>query len=356
MAKHKNLHTAKAVKNDEFYTRYEDIQDEVFCYKDFFEGKTVLCNCDDPLESNFTKYFILRFRFLKLKKLICTFYDINGKAAYVFTYEGQDINNDGIINEEDINEMVKMQAFRHRLVDDMGFDFEHKEECWAKGIYGSGDFRSQHCIEYLKMADVVVTNPPFSLWHQYIKQLIDYNKKFLVIGNLTLVGRKEIFPFLNNNYMWTGKHNVTKFIQPNKEIKGVASRWFTNIGMPKTSQFIDLYKKYDENNYIKYGNFDAIEISLVQDIPYDYDGIMAVPVSIIDNFNPLQFEIIGVNTDNSQLKELGSKPMGQKIIDFMHSQGNFSHVTKNSVELYYITKEGKFKRAFERLLIRKRTA
>lgn len=312
MAKNGNLHSAKSAKNDEFYTRYEDIEKEVYNYREFFEGKTVLCNCDDPLESNFTKYFILNFRFLKLKKLICTFYDINGKAAYVFVYEGQDINGDGVINGQDIDEMVKMQAFRHALVDDYGFDFENKEESWKKGLYGSGDFRSQHCIEYLKMADVVVTNPPFSLFREYIAQLMKYGKKFLIIGNGNAVMCKEIFPLVKDNKLWLGvskgissKGGSMQFKVPNtydgkfthfeegdKYAEIGMACWFTNIEHKKRNTPLDLYKEYSSEKYPKYDNYDAIE-SKTDDIPVNYNGVIGVPITFLDKYCPAQFEILG---------------------------------------------------------------
>ena len=313
MANNGNLHSAKSAKNDEFYTRYEDIEKEVYNYRDFFEGKTVLCNCDDPLESNFTKYFILNFRFLKLKKLICTFYDINGKAAYVFVYEGQDINGDGVINGQDIDEMVKMQAFRHRLVDDYGFDFENKEESWKKGLYGSGDFRSQHCIEYLKMADVVVTNPPFSLFREYVAQLMEYGKKFIVIGNMNAITYKEIFTLIKDNKLWLGVGGIKdmSFMVPSYyELRETRSWidengqnwrslgngcWFTNIEHKKRNTPIDLYKKYSEEDYPKYDNYDAIETGKVDNIPCDYDGVMGVPITFLDKYCPKQFEIVGLD-------------------------------------------------------------
>lgn len=321
MAKNGNLHSAKSAKNDEFYTRYEDIEKEVYNYREFFEGKTVLCNCDDPLESNFTKYFILNFRFLKLKKLICTFYDINGKAAYVFAYEGQDINGDGVINGQDIDEMVKMQAFRHALVDDYGFDFENKEESWKKGLYGSGDFRSQHCIEYLKMADVVVTNPPFSLFREYVAQLMEYGKKFLIIGNGNAVTYKEIFPLIKNNQLWLGasKGIGGKFLFKTTEdyegkfvsiIDGIHiaqvnnACWFTNIEHKKRNTPIDLYKEYSPEKYPKYDNYNAID-SKTDDIPIDYDGVIGVPITFLDKYCPEQFEIIGWSRHNKDCMDGG---------------------------------------------------
>lgn len=307
-----NLHTAKVSKNDEFYTQYEDIANEIKYYKKHFEGKTVLCNCDDPLESNFTKYFILNFHQLKLKKLICTFYDINNtKLAFAFEYYGEDVNNDGIISEEDIRIIRESGASRTILVDDKGFNFEEKEKCWSKGIYGSGDFRSKNVIDYLKESDIVVTNPPFSLFREYVKQLMDYNKKFIIIGNINAVTYKEIFPLIKENKLWIGysiHSGDRKFYVPNNyklnaatcgidddgkrfiNVKGV--RWFTNIEHSKRYEPLDLYEEYNPINYPKYDNYDAIEVSKTSNIPCNYEGVIGVPITFLDKYCPNQFEII----------------------------------------------------------------
>ena len=350
MAKHENLHSAKAAKNDEFYTRYEDIEKELYNYRDFFEGKTVLCNCDDPLESNFTKYFILNFRFLKLKKLICTFYDINGKAAYVFVYEGQDINGDGVINGQDIDEMVKMQAFRHALVDDYGFDFENKEESWKKGLYGSGDFRSQHCIEYLKMADVVVTNPPFSLFREYVAQLMEYGKKFIIIGNSNSISYKDIFTAIKENKLWLGINSVHQFRKPDGNMQTFGNIcWFTNVEHKKRNTPIDLYKSYSEENYPNYYNFNAIEVGDVKSIPSDYNGIMGVPITFLGKYCPKQFEIIGLGIANLGIK-CGVRPYEPE-----HKEYRKNVQKRGTVDgdLYMLDSEGHPVVPYARVLIRK---
>ena len=315
MAKNNNLHAAKTAKNDEFYTQLVDIENELQHYQDFFKDKVVMCNCDDPLESNFTKYFILNFHHLGLKKLISTFYDINGGKAFVFEYEGQDMNNDGIINMDDIKIITTSGLFRTPLSDDDGFDIENKDECWGNGIYGSGDFRSKNVISYLKQADVVVTNPPFSLFRDYMKQLIDYNKKFLIIGNGNAVTYKEIFPYIKNNQIWYGVTmygcQQSIFIIPNttkdtnskyrfcdgkmqySTIVNTAA-WFTNIPHKKRSTPLDLYKRYNSTDYPKYDNYDAIEVSKVVEIPEDYNGVMGVPISFLGKYCPTQFEIVGL--------------------------------------------------------------
>ena len=315
--KNTNLHSAKREKNDEFYTQLADIEKEMKHYKEFFNGKVVFCNCDDPLESNFTKYFILNFHHLGLKKLICTFYDINGRTAFAFEYDGTDLNNDGIINEKDIEIIRQSGACRTILVDDEGFDLSKKDECWSKGIYGSGDFRSKNVIDYLKESDVVVTNPPFSLFREYVAQLMEYGKKFIILGNMNAITYKEIFPYIKNNELWLGCRTLgTDFffnvpedykdeLMSTKtqgggwkiidgEVMGrVASAcWFTNIPHKKRNSPLTLYKAYSAEKYPKYDNYNAIEVSRVTEIPVDYDGVMGVPITFLDKYCPNQFEII----------------------------------------------------------------
>ena len=312
--KNANLHSAKRDKNDEFYTQLADIEKEMKHYKEFFNGKVVFCNCDDPLESNFTKYFILNFHHLGLKKLICTFYDINGRTAFAFEYDGTDLNNDGIVNEKDIEIIRQSGACRTILVDDEGFDLSKKDECWSKGIYGSGDFRSKNVIDYLKESDVVVTNPPFSLFREYVAQLMEYKKKFVIVGNGNAVTYKEIFPYIKNNELWIGASKGIggkfSFIVPNDydnkfvyEENGVklgqvnSACWFTNISHTKRNTPLDLYKKYSADKYPKYDNYDAIE-SKTAEIPIDYDGVIGVPITFLDKYCPTQFEIVGWSRHN----------------------------------------------------------
>ena len=277
MAKNNNLHTAKTAKNDEFYTMLTDIEKEMRYYKDFFKGKVVYCNCDDARESNFFKYFSLNFEFLGLKKLITTGYKADGKGV-VLVYEGDKNGNRRVDNEEII----------------------------VNELNGDGDFRSEECIEYLKQADVVVTNPPFSLFRQYVKQLMDYNKKFIIIGNNNALTYKDIFQLIKDNKIWLGinsnktleysmpmSYEKWERIEGNRKYGKVpAISWFTNIENKKRTQPIDLYKRYSFEEYPKYDNFDAINVDKVADIPMDYDGIMGVPITFLDNYCPTQFEII----------------------------------------------------------------
>ena len=285
MAKNSNLHAAKAAKNDEFYTLLTDIEKEMSHYKDFFKGKVVYCNCDDARESNFFKYFSKNFEFLGLKKLITTGYKAEGKGV-VLVYEGDKNGN--------------------RKVED--------DEIVVRQLEGSGDFRSEECIEFLKEADVVVTNPPFSLFREYVKQLMDYGKKFIIIGNQNAITYKEIFPYIKNNELWLGVSmngaNRWFYAPDNYEVKENAAGykvedgrkmffvngvvWFTNISNEKRNKKLDLFRRYS-NEYPKYDNYDAIEVSRVENIPMDYDGIMGVPISFLHKYNPEQFEIVGLD-------------------------------------------------------------
>ena len=261
MSKNNNLHTAKTAKNDEFYTLMEDIEKEMRYYKDFFKGKVVYCNCDDARESNFFKYFSLNFEFLGLKKLISTGYKADGKGV-VLVYEGDKNGNRRVDNEEII----------------------------VNELNGDGDFRSEECIEYLKQADVVVTNPPFSLFRQYVKQLMDYNKKFIIIGNQNAITYKEIFPYIKNNQLWLGMSmngSNRWFVAPDSyEVKENAAgykldekgrkmffvngvTWFTNIENKRRNEKLDLYKRYSFEEYPKYDNYLGFNVDKVTDIPID---------------------------------------------------------------------------------------
>lgn len=295
-----NLTKAKKAKCDEFYTQLTDIEKEMRHYKAFFKDKIVYCNCDDARDSNFFKYFSLNFEHLGLKKLICTGYKDNGKGV-VLVYEGDKNGN--------------------RRVDD--------EEIIVTELEGDGDFRSAECIEFLKECDVVVTNPPFSLFREYVAQLMEYGKKFLIIGNMNAITYKEIFPYIKNNELWLGCRTLGSdffFNVPEDykeelmatktqgggwkiidgEVMGrVASAcWFTNITHNKRNTELDLYRKYDADAYPKYDNYDAIEVSKVADIPMDYEGVIGVPITFLDKYCPTQFEIVGITENADYLKSL----------------------------------------------------
>lgn len=310
----KNLNAAKVAKKDEFYTQLSYIERELQHYWQHFRGKVVLCNCDDPYESNFFKYFALRFNQLGLKKLICTCYNgspVTGnelrihfpgfdeepkKIAYkVEITEVKDENGDGAVDLSDV---------RYLLQNDKN----------VKSILKTGDFRSQECIELLKEADIVVTNPPFSLFREYIGQLMEYQKKFLIIGNMNSITCKEVFPYIQDNRMWIGpsiSSGDRKFYVPDDyplnaagcgidsdgrrfiRVKGI--RWFTNLDHNKRHEDLDLVCRYSEDEYPTFDNFDAIEVGKTSDIPYDYAGIMGVPITFLDKYNPEQFEILGLS-------------------------------------------------------------
>ena len=295
MGKNDNLHKAKKNKNDEFYTQLTDIEKELVHYVDFFEGKTVYCNCDDARESNFFKYFSNRFEELGLKKLIATGYKENGHGV-VLVYEGDKNDN--------------------RIVDD--------EEIKVTELQGDGDFRSEECVEFLKEADVIVTNPPFSLFREYVKQLMDYEKKFLIIGNMNAITFKEIFPLIKDNKLWEGVSlNGTKcqfdvpeeydgknvFIDEFGKRKAKINNaiWFTNIEHKLRNTPLDLYKTYagHEDEYPKYDNYDAINVDKVSDIPIDYDGVVGVPITFLYKYCPSQFEIIDINPHFFTIVEQG---------------------------------------------------
>lgn len=286
MTKNNNLHTAKATKNDEFYTQLEDIENELKYYKDYFKGKVVYCNCDGFLnkeKSNFFMYFSLNYEFLGLKGLICTKYNPNGKGKK-YEYYG------------DLN----------------GNNYPDEEEVFTSELEGDGDFRSEECIELLKKCDIVCTNPPFSLFRQYVAQLFEYNKDFLIIGNVNAISYKEVFPLIKENKMWLGVSSFNKgmyFGVPDdytyadtykfdrerngKKVMRVSSIcWFTNLDHKKRHEELVLYKKYNEEEYPKYDNYDAIEVSKVTDIPMDYYGVMGVPITFLDKYCPTQFEIV----------------------------------------------------------------
>ncbi len=310
----KHLNAAKVAKKDEFYTQLSDIERELQHYWQHFCGKVVLCNCDDPYESNFFKYFALRFNQLGLRKLICTCYngspvtgnelalhfdgyddEVPKKIAYkVEITEVKDENGDGAVDLSDVQYLL--QNNKNVL-----------------SILKTGDFRSQECIELLKEADIVVTNPPFSLFREYIGQLMEYGKKFLIIGNMNSITCKEVFPYIQNNRMWIGpsiSSGDRKFFVPDDyplnaagcgidsdgkrfiRVKGV--RWFTNLDHNKRHEDLDLVCRYSEDEYPTFDNFDAIEVGKTSDIPYDYVGIMGVPITFLDKYNPEQFEVLGL--------------------------------------------------------------
>ena len=265
MSDNSNLHKAKKAKNDEFYTQLSDIENELRHYRDHFKGKVVYCNCDDARESNFFKYFSMNFEFLGLKKLISTGYKKDGRGVKL-VYDGDRNGN--------------------RTVDD--------EEVKVEELEGDGDFRSEECVKLLDEADIVVTNPMFSLFREYVAQLVGHDKKFLIIGSMNAITYKEIFPLIKANRLWPGVNWVKSFTEPDgKIIKMGNVVWYTNLDHKKCHEFLTLTEKYSPEKYPKYDNYDAINVDKVNDIPKDYDGVMGVPISFLDKYNPEQFEIVG---------------------------------------------------------------
>ena len=321
MAKNENLHKAKEAKNDEFYTSYEDIQAEMNHYEDKFADKTVLCNCDDPFESNFCKFFLRNFNYLKLKRLVCTSYSTSqviGRQLTLFDLmEEPIVRGNGYVM--DITE-VPMANGRGVSDEDINSLLRSKKR-GVKKLKGDGDFRSEECIEYLKQADIVVTNPPFSLFRDYVALLNDYGKQFLIIGNVNAITYKEIFPLIKDNKMWLGASihsGDRKFYVPDDyplkaagcgveadgrkyiRVKGV--RWFTNLDYAIRHEKLVLYKRYygNEKDYPKYDNYDAINVDKVADIPCDYYEDMGVPITYLDKHNPEQYEIIKFRKGNDE--------------------------------------------------------
>lgn len=313
----KNLNAAKINKKDEFYTQLTDIERELQHYWPHFRDKVVLCNCDDPYESNFFKYFALRFNQLGLKKLICTCYNgspVQGnelmldfgdednkprKPAYkVEITEVKDMNGDGAVDLSDV---------RILLQNDKNIRTELK----------TGDFRDPECIELLKQADIVVTNPPFSLFREYIAQLMEYKKKFLIIGSQNNVTYKEVFQLIMNNKVWLGYKSGDMAFKVPEDYEARETRywqdetgqkwrslgnicWFTNLDHNKRHEELDLVCRYSPEEYPTYDNYAAINVNKVDDIPSDYDGVMGVPITFFDKYNPLQFDILGMTTGREE--------------------------------------------------------
>ena len=350
----KNLNAAKVAKKDEFYTQMTDIERELQHYWPHFRDKIVLCNCDDPYESNFFKYFALRFNQLGLRKLICTCYNgspIQGnellldfgeedetprKPAYkVEITEVNDMNGDGAVDLSDVR--ILLQNDKNVLTE-----------------LKTGDFRAPECIALLREADIVVTNPPFSLFREYIGQLMEYNKNFLIIGNMNAIHYKEVFPLIKENKVWTGfkpfgggmnmiqsaedfdpsktkSYTINERGQIIKNIMGVI--WFTNLDHNKRHEELDLVCHYSKEEYPTYDNYNAIDVGKIQDIPFDYEGIMGVPDTFLEHHNPEQFEIIG----------LGCGDLGKQIGVNKNYRGR--------TDLAY-TKGGQHKCPYSRILIR----
>lgn len=358
----KLLENAKRNKADEFYTQLPDIEAEMRHYKEQFRGKVVFCNCDDPFESNFFKYFALNFNYLGLKKLMATCYaessvmggqlslfDVTSlqvksgeaKSPYkVEITEVPDANADGAVDLADVEYLLKNRKNTLTLLE------------------GDGDFRSPESIALLKEADIVATNPPFSLFREYVAQLMEYDKKFIIIGNVNAVTYLDIFKLIKTNKVWLGQsihsgdrefrvpdyypleaagfrvdENGVKYIR----VKGV--RWFTNLDVPKRHENLTLYKQYTPAEYPRYVNYEAIEVSKTAEIPYDYDGEMGVPITFLDKYNPDQFEIIGSS-------RFVGKPMSQ-----FAQKGTY---TAGGMRFYLANGDGTYQRLYDRIVIKRK--
>jgi hypothetical protein len=386
----RNLAAAKAAKQDEFYTQYVDIQKEVEAYLEFdpdtFRSKVVYCNCDDPFESNFFKYFAANFNKLGLTKLVTTSYDgspiagaqltfgeyIEGngkrqkpKAIAVEIGEVKDVNGDGATGIEDVKLFLNRNPHtRTRLA-------------------GGGDFRSPECIALLKEADIVVTNPPFSLFKEYVAQLVEHGKKFLIIGNVQAITYLETFPLIKDNKLWLGAtihsgdrefrvpdhyplnaagwrvdENGAKYIR----VKGV--RWYTNLDHGRRHQELPLmtmednlrFSKHKEIKgkaaYDRYDNYDAIEVPFTDAIPSDYGGVMGVPISFLDKYNPDQFEIVGNSDDGDMMSEIGVRPLGHEFISAYRARGGTGHYSPRMRMLGLLEPQPRV--IYKRILIRHR--
>lgn len=310
------LTNAKKGKNDEFYTQLTDIEKELRYYRKHFKGKTILCNCDDPFESNFFKYFVLNFNRLGLKKLMTTCYATS-------SISNQELSLSKVLGNDKTKEGRPYKAVVTKIYDatgDGGIDMLDVAELFKMGenelteLKEDGDFRSDECLGLLKEADIVVTNPPFSLFRDYVATLVEHDKKFIIIGNVNAITYKEIFPLIKDNKLWLGSNmnsGCQKFFVPDyyplkaascgidkdgrKFIKVNGIRWYTNLDIKKRHEDLILIRKYNEEDYPKYDNYDAIEVSKVKNIPYDYEGVMGVPITFMDKYNPDQFEILGID-------------------------------------------------------------
>ncbi len=334
----KNLRKASKAKKDEFYTQLVDIEKELKYYKEQFRDKVVYCNCDDPFESNFFKYFAANFNILGLKKLIATSYtkspivggqlplfDIeglkpDGKEPYVVEInEVPDINKDGVISLVDVEHLLR-----------------HNKNV-ATPLKDGGDFRSNECIELLKQADIVCTNPPFSLFREYLTQLMEYDKKFLIIGNINAITYKEVFKLIKENRLWLGVtldgRNIWFRVPDNYPInENVANSkienghkflfvkgclWYTNLDNKKRHEELTLYRKYTREEYPVYDNYNAINIDKVSEIPMDYGGIMGVPITFLNKYSPEQFELLGIMNTGEENKGIryDGTPHGRPLVN-----------------------------------------
>lgn len=337
--KNSDLRSAKSSKKDEFYTQLSDIEKELKHYKSHFKGKVVYCNCDDPRVSNFFHFFSYNFEKLGLKKLIATCYKSQSRDLF-------SKNNS------------EKAVFLEYLGDKNRNNIPDPSEIEVKELKGDGDFRSEESIGLLKQADIVVTNPPFSLFREYIAQLVEYDKQFLIIGNVNAITYKEVFVLIQSNKLWLGPsirsgdrefgvpddyplnaagHRIDDEGKKYIRVKGV--RWFTNLDFKERHEEMILYKKYSPEEFPTYANYDAIEVSKTKEIPMDYEGEMGVPITFLDKYNPEQFEIVG-----------SSRTLGKKMSEIAE-KGSYS---QGGPRFYIKSSDGTYQRLYDRIVIRRK--
>lgn len=346
------LSAAKAGRKDEFYTQLSDIEKELRHYRKHFKGKVVYCNCDDPRNSNFFRYFSYNFEKLGLRKLVAA------------CYKNQDAD---LFSQNEAEQAVYLEYEGDRD----GDRIPGPEEIEVKHFEGDGDFRNQESIELLKQADVVVTNPPFSLFKEYVAQLFEYDKKFVIIGNMNAVTYKDIFRLIKDDRVWYGpsiRSGDREFGVPadyplsaassrvdeqgNRFIRVKGVRWFTNLDYPERHEDLVLYKAYHPDDYPTYANFEAIDVGKVSEIPADYTGLMGVPISFMDKYNPDQFEIVGHVDDTELAREIGVRPLGNDFIAGYRKDGGTGNFTAG-MRVLGLTKP-KHRIAFKRILVRRK--
>ena len=370
MAGNSNLNSAKTARKDEFYTQLTDIEKEMRYYRKHFQGKTVLCNCDDPFESNFFKYFALNFNRLGLKKLIATCYysspiagqqlqygcDANGQMTFYFEDKGVEENKSKRPYKAVVTQVYDKKG-------DGGVDMLDVAELFRSGenelveLDGDGDFRSPECLALLDEADIIVTNPPFSLFREYVSMLVEHQKHFIIIGNQNAISYEETFSLMKNNKMWIGAsiHSGDRaFFVPDdypldaagcgideitgrKYIRVKGIRWFTNLDIKQRHEEMILVRHYTPEQYPKYVNYDAIEVAKTSDIPCDYGGEMGVPITFMDKYNPEQFDIIGI-----------SRELVRTLSEDVRKNGAYPQIGR----FYLDVGAEKYKKVYERLVIR----
>ena len=370
MAGNRNLNSAKTARKDEFYTQLTDIEKEMRYYRKHFKGKTVLCNCDDPFESNFFKYFVLNFNRLGLKKLIATCYATSPIAGKQLQYyeqsDGQLSFSFGEKCGESADSKRPYKAVVTKVYDvtgDGGIDMVDVAELFKAGdnaltqLNGDGDFRSPECVNLLDEADIVVTNPPFSLFREFVSLIVEHQKNFVIIGNQNAISYEETFSLMKNNKMWIGAsiHSGDRaFFVPDDypldaagccideetgrkyiRVKGV--RWFTNLDIKQRHEEMILVRRYIPDEYPKYVNYNAIEVAKTSDIPCDYAGEMGVPITFMDKYNPDQFEIVGI-----------SRELVRTLSDDVRKNGAYPQIGR----FYLDAGEAKYKKVYGRLVIR----